>query len=440
MTMEDNASHLEGKVYFTDMIEASEKWVPELKKQGADLIIAVAHSGIDASEYTVNMENVVYHLAGVEGIGAIAAGHSHQAFPSARYDNVDGVDIEQGTIKGVPVVQPGKWANYLGNINLQLTKKEGQWQVASGSSELVKAQAPTADNHKADTLDSCLAEALEYTERFMQEHVGRSPVEIQNHYGLIKADQLQATIAASYVDFVQPHVDENQKLIAAVAPAVHRMDPSFYVQAPAGDMTIRDVNKIIYSTTLMAVEVTGQDIRNWLEMTATAYAEPGENGQQLIREDNLTFFSYAFSGVDYQINLSKPARVNQFGAVVNEAGGRIESLTYNGKPVEENDQFVIINNVQSRYLPQLQANGNRFIELGDANPRDILRDFIASNPSAEQIKQSQWSLTADEEREFVFETRYHPETLAEFKESGLYNVKAETIKDDKIILTLGIGG
>ena len=132
--------------------------------------------------------------------------------------------------------------------------------------------------------------------------------------------------------------------------------------------------------------------------------------------------------------------MNQFGGVVNEEGGRIENLTYEDKPVKDDDEFVLVSNVQTPYLSQLNANGNRFIEIGSPNPRDILRDFIASNPSVEQIKMSQWSLTADSEQEFVFETRYHSQTLAEFKESGLYKVKKQTVENDKVTLTLGIGG
>ena len=66
--------NLEGKAQTRDIVAAAKAWVPVMKEQGADLIIALSHSGIDGSGQTDRMENASLYLAGVEGIDAVFTG------------------------------------------------------------------------------------------------------------------------------------------------------------------------------------------------------------------------------------------------------------------------------------------------------------------------------------------------------------------------------
>ncbi|WP_294884283.1 metallophosphoesterase, partial [uncultured Gilliamella sp.] len=69
--------NLEGKVIVKDITETAKKLVPEMKEQGADIIVAIPHSGVSAEPYKALAENSVYYLSQVEGINAIMFGHSH---------------------------------------------------------------------------------------------------------------------------------------------------------------------------------------------------------------------------------------------------------------------------------------------------------------------------------------------------------------------------
>lgn len=79
------------------------------------------------------MENSVLYLSQVEGIDAIMFGHAHKTFPSAEFKGKKGVDLEKGTINGVPSVEPGYW----GTISASSIWTLKRW-TANGRSSIPK--------------------------------------------------------------------------------------------------------------------------------------------------------------------------------------------------------------------------------------------------------------------------------------------------------------
>ena len=68
---------------------------------GADIVIALSHSGIDATTASERMENASLHLAGVEGVDAVVTGHQHLVFPGAEdFEGLNGVDAREGNAHG----------------------------------------------------------------------------------------------------------------------------------------------------------------------------------------------------------------------------------------------------------------------------------------------------------------------------------------------------
>ena len=114
--------HLEGKVVTKDIMK-TEELVPQMKAEGADVIVAIPHSGISTDPYKAMAENSVYYLSEVKGIDAIAFGHSHAVFPGKGFDNTPGIDNKKGTINGVSAVMPGRWGSHVGTMDLQLNKR-----------------------------------------------------------------------------------------------------------------------------------------------------------------------------------------------------------------------------------------------------------------------------------------------------------------------------
>ncbi|WP_342742374.1 metallophosphoesterase [Paenisporosarcina indica] len=117
-------SHLEGKVTVDDSVDAVETLIPQMEKAGADVIVVLSHSGMGDMVHEKGEEDVTYLMTQVEGVDAIITGHAHQVFPGKVDASLTGVNVEQGTINGVPVVMPGKFGSHLGVIDLNLKKKE----------------------------------------------------------------------------------------------------------------------------------------------------------------------------------------------------------------------------------------------------------------------------------------------------------------------------
>jgi len=119
-----------------DIVATAEHFIPIMKEKGADIIVALAHSGIDpyAKPYKY-YSNAVIPLSKVPGIDVILTGHQHQVFPDrSKWKRVPGVDTLKGTINRVPTVEAASWGKYLGIIDLTLDRIEGEWKITQSQS------------------------------------------------------------------------------------------------------------------------------------------------------------------------------------------------------------------------------------------------------------------------------------------------------------------
>ena len=69
--MQWDKGNLEGKVVAKDIVETAHKFVPQMKAEGADVIVAIPHSGIGNVTQEGMEENATYDLSKVDGINAI---------------------------------------------------------------------------------------------------------------------------------------------------------------------------------------------------------------------------------------------------------------------------------------------------------------------------------------------------------------------------------
>ncbi|MED3622984.1 hypothetical protein G4Z05_10405 [Bacillus thermocopriae] len=134
--MKWDKANLEDKVYAKPIVETAKEFVPKMKNEGADIIIALAHTGISAEPYHPNTENAVYYLTKIPGIHAILSGHSHRVFPGPAFKKLPNTNLKTGTINGKPVVMAGAYGNHLGIIDLRMIKKAGKWRVTKGISKV----------------------------------------------------------------------------------------------------------------------------------------------------------------------------------------------------------------------------------------------------------------------------------------------------------------
>ena len=73
--------HLAGHLTASNIVPAALAHVPALRAAGAEIVVALCHSGIGATDAVPGMENAAVPLAAVPGIDVVLMGHTHDVFP-----------------------------------------------------------------------------------------------------------------------------------------------------------------------------------------------------------------------------------------------------------------------------------------------------------------------------------------------------------------------
>ncbi|QND82558.1 2',3'-cyclic-nucleotide 2'-phosphodiesterase [Chromobacterium vaccinii] len=348
---------LQGKATVRDILETARDYVPKMRAAGADLVIAVPHSGFEKGELPRFAENAVSGLAEVPGIDAILFGHAHAEFPSTAFAGYPGVDLQAGTIHGVPAAMPGRWGDHLGVIDLTLEQVEGKWRVVGKRATLrpifdKQAKKPLADIDPR--VKALIGPEHQATLDYVRGEVAATRRPIYSYFAQAADDPSVAIVAEAQRWYMQKALQgteyEHLPILSAAAPfkAGGRQGWNYYTDIPAGKLAIRNLADLyIYPNTIKAVKVTGADVREWLEMSAGQFnrIDPkGPAAQELI---NPAFRSYNFDslyGVSYQVDVTQPARYDGDGKLAAPGSHRIVNLTFNGKPIDPAQRFIVVTN------------------------------------------------------------------------------------------------
>lgn len=404
--MQWDKTNLEGKVIAKDIVESAKKFIPEMKQKGADIIVAVPHSGIGPVEPAANLENASYQLSKVEGIDAILFGHSHLVFPGPGFENIPGVDSEKGTINGKPAVMPGYWGNNLGVIDLTLKQENGKWKVV----ESVTKTIPIYDSTKKAPLveaDQAVLDAVkeehDHTVEWVRSAVGKTSSPIFSYFALVQDDPSIQIVTNAQKWFVEKNIKgteyEGIPVLSAGAPfkAGGRNGASYYTNIPAGTIAIKNVSDLyIYPNTLKAVLIDGSQLKEWLERSAGQFNQidvKKTEEQPLINEAFPTYNFDVIDGVTYQIDVTQPSRYAIDGKLENKDANRIKNLSYNGKPVKPEDKFLVVtNNYRAGgggNFPGLDGK-NIVIDSPDEN-RQVVIDYILSQKDINPAADNNWT-------------------------------------------------
>nr|WP_232729879.1 bifunctional 2',3'-cyclic-nucleotide 2'-phosphodiesterase/3'-nucleotidase [Paenibacillus phocaensis] len=399
-------AHLEGNLIAKDIVETAKKFVPQMKKEGADLIIAVPHSGFEDIPQTPLMENSVLYLSKVEGIDAILFGHAHKVFPDASFEGKTGVDLAKGTINGVPAVEPGYWGNNLGIIDLTLEKSGDTWSVKN-SKVAVKPIYDTVNKKPLVDADETIWKAIEEdheaTLKYVRGPVGKTSAPINSWFALIQDDPSIQIVTNAQKWYVEKHLEgteyEGLPVLSAGAPfkAGGRQGANYYTDIPAGDIAIKNVADLyLYSNTVNAVLVTGAEVKEWLEWSAGQFnqIDPTKTeAQELVNYDFPTYNFDVIDGVTYQIDVTQPAKYDAKGGVLNEKSSRIVNLSYDGKPIDPAQKFVVAsNNYRASSSKFANPDGKRIILASPDENRQVIIDYIRENGTINPTADDNWSL------------------------------------------------
>ncbi|WCE29441.1 2',3'-cyclic-nucleotide 2'-phosphodiesterase [Vibrio sp. SCSIO 43137] len=441
--------NLEGKVYAEDIKATAEKFVPQMKAEGADVIVAIPHSGISTEPYTKGAADSVIYLSEVDGIDAIAFGHSHAVFPGKRFKNIQGVDNEKGTINGVASVMPGRWGSHVGVIDLELDfdSKAGRWEVESGKSEARPIYDRKTKTSYADVdagIEKALAEAHKETRDFVNQPIGKADDVMYSYLALVQDDPTVQIVNAAQKDYVEKFIQGDPELdgipvLSAAAPfkaGGRKNDPSGYTEVESGQLTFRNAADLyLYPNTLVALKVTGKEVQEWLECSAGQFKQIDTNSeapQTLIDWENFRTYNFdVIDGVNYQIDITQPAKYDGNCKVINPDSQRIVNLTYQGKPVDMKQDFIIASNNYRAYGAKFAGTGSEFVAFDSPDEnRSILAAYITEvSKEKGEVKPSadnNWSfapLNSDKKLDIRFETSPSDKAVQFIKDKGQYPMK-----------------
>ncbi|WP_289135355.1 bifunctional 2',3'-cyclic-nucleotide 2'-phosphodiesterase/3'-nucleotidase [uncultured Brevibacillus sp.] len=411
--MQWDKANLEGKVIAKDIVETAKKFIPEMKQKGADIIVAVPHSGLGPVENAANLENASYQLSKIDGIDAILFGHSHLVFPGPGFENIAGVDGEKGTINGKPAVMPGYWGNNLGVIDLTLTQENGKWKVAESTSKAIpiydKANKASLADADKSILDA-VKEDHDHTVEWVRSAVGKTASPIFSYFALVQDDPSIQIVTNAQKWFVEKNIKGTEydgiPVLSAGAPfkAGGRNGASYYTNIPAGTIAIKNVSDLyIYPNTLKAVLINGTTLQEWLERSAGQFNQidvKKSEEQLLVNEAFPTYNFDVIDGVTYQIDVTQPSKYAIDGTIANKDANRIKNLSFNGKPVKAEDKFIVVtNNYRASgggSFPGLDGT-NIVIDSPDEN-RQVVIDYILSQKDINPAADNNWSFTPVKEK------------------------------------------
>lgn len=368
--------NLAGKVAVGGAVEAARQYIPEMRGKGADLVVALSHGGLDTSAYSPKMENQSYHLS-TTGVDALLIGHSHLIFPKGKETGAAAldpsfaaipasakVDAVNGFVNGVPTVMAQSWGRRLGIIKMTLAYTGGKWVVQQNKTTVENRGYKYKDGVTSVAADPSIAAAVQTehqaTIAYAKQPLGVSTdFEMSSYFSLVGDVSAIQLVNQAQLDYVKNAIAtstdatlssyKNIPVISCSAPfKAGRNGPSDFTDvapgassaAPVG-LQVRNPGDIyLYSNNnLQAVKIKGSDLKNWLETAAGQFAQidPSKTAEQDLVPSYGTIYNYDVfyaenNALQYQIDVTKPA------------GSRIVNLTYQGKPVQAADDFIVATN------------------------------------------------------------------------------------------------
>lgn len=340
---------LDGQIQVRDMVATARHFVPQMKAEGADVVILIAHTGLRYYEtYPDGAEQAGLYLAQIDGVDALLLGHQHRQLPGDDYQDMPGVDTEKGLIHGVPAVMGGQYGSHLGLIDLTLHRDGEQWQVAHQQTEL-----RPVDDARDELLVALLDEEQQQTLAMLNQPLGAIDSAIDNFFARVQPSTAVQWVNEAQLWYASKLQQDNNlpaglPIISAAAPFRNGFTgPEDYTHLAAGPLTLGHIADLyVYPNTLRVIELNGAELRDWLEMSARTFhtIEAGKDDwQELLQPDIPSYNFDMMNEVSYRIDLRQPARFDDEGRQVSDSH-RIIDLRYQGEPVTADQRFLLTTN------------------------------------------------------------------------------------------------
>lgn len=392
----------DGAVQTRDILAAARAWLPRLRARGADIIVALAHTGIGEIEPEDGTENAATALAALPEIDAVVAGHSHRVFPGPDFPASPAIDPVHGRLAGKPAVMPGHSANHIGIIDLQIERCVSgprRWRVVDASARIGHRSIDRAPPVPA--LHQALAPDHRATLAWSRRQLGEAAVPLHSHFATFAPSAALALIAEAKAEHVRATLDGTSwaglPLLSAASPfrAGGLGGPGNFTDVPAGPLRMRNLSDLYpFPNTLVTLLLTGAEVADWLERGAAIFhnVAPGAVDAALIDQAVPSFVFETIPQLSYAIDLSQPARFDPRGRLANPEARRITGLCHGGRPLVPTDTFLLVTNSHRAGRARLQDPGAELQAAftDGARVQSVLSAFVQRKGSVGTPAQRNW--------------------------------------------------
>ncbi len=353
-------------VAFSDVVPVAQQAVEALRAEGADVVIALCHFGIDPDD---QVENVADRVAQVVGIDAVLMGHTHDQFPGSDIPASPGIDPVRGELHGIPAVMGPAFGQGLGLIDLMLEHRSDGWTIVSSNSAVVTPDR-TPVPHVVPVPG--LLKLHEDTLTAMKAPLAQTQAPIATVFSMVAPDLGQALLARSRMAWVHQALSDTQyrdlPVIGVAAP--HRAGtkdaPFEYLNVAPGPITAHDTLGIFpFQDPVIGVLQSGADIRSWLEQTAARFQQitPGQTDQILLDPGFAPYNFKTLFGLKYRFDLSRVE------------GERVVALTHQSEQIEPEQMFVVATTPISRRAAR-GSGPSDVLCTSDETSQSLLRGYL----------------------------------------------------------------
>ena len=410
--------HLEGNIIIEDILESAKKVIPELA-QKTDLVVVLSHSGISDSpvdSYDAR-ENASYYIAQMDEVDALITGHHHGVFPD-DYADLEGVDAEAGTIFGVPTVMPGSWGSALGIIDLEVEENKGSWEVLDHQ---VRHRVVDENVKSHPEIEEIANDVHEKVIEYVRTPIGDTERDITSYLSRVMDSPVTQVINDAQLWWAETEFSSGEysdlPILSAAAPfRAGREDAEYFTEVMTGGVTIGDVTDIyIYDNQIRVMKLNGEQIIEWLERSAENFnrIDPNlESTQELLNPEFSAYNFDVIDGIEYELDVTK------------EIGERVVNASYQGEPLNENMEFLVVTN------DYRAGGGGDFPPCVEEDPvyapsglvnREIIMNYIQEKGTINPVPDYNWSISSfDPAGDVTF--RSHPEAMEYIEKYEIPNI------------------
>ena len=288
---------------FLDMVETAKKYVTILREvEKVDVLVGMFHSGMNAEydiakskSFGVPPANASVLVAeaiggGSMGIDAIITGHSHKIIDDEQ--NTEFKDDTTNMVNGVKFVQAKNWGERLGHVKISVRGKTEAWTVDN-----VSVKTYSMENVEEDPeILQYMSDYIEGGKGYAAQVVGTATQDLPS-----LRSYYEESAIVDLIHETQRHFSGAEISIAAA------FNPSLTIAA--GDITVGTVAGIyIYENFLNAVELTGAQIKDYLEFSSKYFnviTEDNVDSTPLVNPDVRGYNYDMAQGLKYEIDLTK---------------------------------------------------------------------------------------------------------------------------------------